>query len=417
MKDKRILLIIGGGIAAYKSLDLIRELKRRGCQVRVILTRAGREFVTPLSVATLSGEKVQEDLFDLTAESEIGHIRLARDADLVVVAPATADFMAKMAHGLANDLATTCLLATDAPVILAPAMNPHMWSHPATRRNKAILEGDGVAFVGPDTGEMACGETGPGRMATVSAILRAMERRLGQAHDEPLLGRRVLVTSGPTHEPIDPVRFIANRSSGKQGHAIAAAAARLGADVILVSGPTNLPPPEGVTLVPVETAEDMLAAAREALPVDMAVCAAAVADWRVAQKAENKLKKTPGASPPLLELVANPDILKTLSRPGDRRPTLVIGFAAETENVLANARKKRRAKGCDWIVANDVSEGTGVFGGDENTVHLVTSDEEVESWSRQSKEAVAERLMRKAAHFLNERDGKMKSRSAGEDEA
>ncbi len=401
MQNKRVLLIIGGGIAAYKALDLIRKLKQNGVSVRVILTRAGAKFVTPLSLATLSGEPVEDDLFDAGKEAEIGHIRLSRDADLVVVAPATADLLAKMANGLADDLATTCLLATDKPVLAVPAMNVRMWRHPATERNVAQLHRDGVRFVGPETGEMACGEYGPGRMAEVTEIIKAIALNLSELHDEPLLGRHVLITAGPTYEPIDPVRFIGNRSSGKQGYALAAAAARLGADVTLVSGPTGLKAPSNVKTIHVETAREMLAAVQAALPADIAILAAAVADWRVNGTAKQKIKKLRGGEPPLLEFVENPDILKTISKPGPKRPPLVIGFAAETEHVIANAQKKRQAKGCDWIVANDVSEAGGAMGGEKNTVHLITSSKsKPESWPEMTKAEVADKLLRRAADLL-----------------
>ncbi|HRK23651.1 MAG TPA: bifunctional phosphopantothenoylcysteine decarboxylase/phosphopantothenate--cysteine ligase CoaBC [Beijerinckiaceae bacterium] len=388
---KRILLIIGGGIAAYKTLDLIRRLKERGVGVRAILTKAGGEFVTPLSVAALTGEKVQTDLFSLTDEIEMGHIELSRSADLVVVAPATADLMAKMAQGLANDLASTALLATDKPVLLAPAMNVRMWQHPATQRNLAQLKADGIRLVGPNDGAMACGEFGPGRMAEPMEILAAIEQALAPAGKGPLAGRHVLVTSGPTHEPIDPVRYIANRSSGKQGHAIAAAAAAAGARVTLVSGPVTVPDPAGVRVVRVESARDMLAAVEAALPADIAIFAAAVADWRVARSAEEKIKKGAGG-PPSLALVENPDILATIARSGKRRPPLVVGFAAETEAVIEHARAKLARKGCDLIVANDVSPETGIMGGDRNTVHLVASDA-VETWPDLPKTEVARRLV------------------------
>ena len=404
MNGKRILLIVGGGIAAYKTLDLIRRLKDRGASVHVVLTKAGAEFVTPLSLATLSGEAVQTDLFDAGEEAEIGHIQFSRDADLLLVAPATADLLAKMAAGLANDLASTCLLATDKPVLVAPAMNVRMWQHPATRRNVATLTSDGVRFIGPETGDMACGEHGPGRMAEVSEILKAVEVNLSELHDEPLLGRHVLITSGPTHEPIDPVRFIANRSSGRQGMALAKMALKLGAEVTLVSGPTGLPDPDGVNVVHVETAEQMLKATQDALPADVAIFAAAVADWRVTGAARQKIKKQAGNEVPLLTLVENPDILKTLSKPGRLRPRLVIGFAAETEHVVANAQKKHREKGCDWIVANDVSEEGGAMGGDTNRVHLITkSKQSPESWPETSKDEVADRLLRRAAESLARR--------------
>ena len=398
-RETRILLIIGGGIAAYKSLDLIRRLKERGCSVRAILTSAAAEFVTPLSVATLTGERAFQNLFDLTDEHDVGHIRLARDADLVVVAPATADLLARMANGLANDLASTALIATTAPVLAAPAMNPTMWAHPATRRNVARLEADGVRFVGPGTGLMAeRGESGLGRMSEPLEIVAAVEALLRPANTAgPLAGRRVLVTSGPTHEPIDPVRVLANRSSGRQGHAIAAAAARAGAEVTLVSGPVAIPDPAGVTVVRVETAREMLNAVEAALPVDLAVFAAAVADWRVADGAAQKIKKGAGG-PPALTLVENPDVLATVAH-GLRRPALVVGFAAETENVVEHARAKLTRKRADMIVANDVSTGSGVMGGDDNRVHIVTADG-VEDWPALSKAAVAERLVDRLAALL-----------------
>lgn len=402
LTGRRILLVIGGGIAAYKSLELIRRLKERGASVRAILTSAGEHFVTPLSVSSLTGDKVYTDLFSLTDEAEMGHIELSRDADLLVVAPATADLMAKMAHGLANDLASTALLATDKKVLIAPAMNVRMWLHPATQRNFETLLADGVDFVGPNEGDMACGEFGPGRMAEPAEILAAIESHfaeLAYPGGGPLKGKRILITSGPTHEPIDPVRYLANRSSGKQGYAIAQAVARLGAETVLVSGPTNLPNPPGVTVKRVETAREMLAACEAALPADIAICAAAVADWRVASDAEQKLKKQPGEQAPALMLVENPDILATLSQLKVNRPTLVIGFAAETEKVIEHAVSKRQRKGCDWIVANDVSPATGVMGGDLNTVHLI-SREGQEDWPLLPKQAVAERLARRIAdHF------------------
>jgi phosphopantothenoylcysteine decarboxylase/phosphopantothenate--cysteine ligase len=403
---KRLLLIIGGGIAAYKCLDLIRRAREQGLIVRTILTSAARQFVTPLSVGALSNERVFTDLFDLDEEREIGHIRLARDTDLILVAPATADLMAKMAGGHADDLATAVLLATDKPVLLAPAMNPHMWAHPATRRNHGLLLADGVHVIGPATGEMAeRGEAGVGRMAEPADILAAVRQRLAGAPGPatgPLSGRSVLVTAGPTREAIDPVRFIANRSSGKQGYAIAAAAAALGARVTLVSGPVDLDPPAGVRLVQVESADQMLMAVRQALPADIGIFAAAVADWRVASAASEKIKKDANSkSPPKLELVENPDILKTIAHePVGTRPMLVIGFAAETEQVLEHAKQKRKRKGCDWIVANDVSPETGVMGGDRNTVHLVTVDG-VEHWPEMDKAAVAEALVRRAAEHLD----------------
>lgn len=399
LAGKRILLIIGGGIAAYKALELIRDLRKRGASVRAILTKAGAEFVTPLSVASLTGDKCYTDLFSLTDEAEMGHIELSRDADLLVVAPATADLLAKMAHGLANDLASTALLATDKRALVAPAMNVRMWTHAATQRNIASLKGDGIAFVGPDEGEMACGEFGPGRMAEPSAIADAAALMLRA--EGPLSGRRILVTSGPTHEPIDPVRYIANRSSGKQGHAIAAAAARLGAEVTLVSGPVSIPNPPGVKTIRVETARDMMQAVQNALPADCAIFCAAVADWRVANEGGQKFKKEAGGLP-ALSLTENPDILATLSHMSDNRPELVIGFAAETEKVIAHAQAKLARKGCDWIVANDVSHEGGVMGGDMNTVHLVTKGG-VEDWPKMGKDAVAEKLVARIATTLKGR--------------
>jgi phosphopantothenoylcysteine decarboxylase/phosphopantothenate--cysteine ligase len=403
--SRSILLIIGGGIAAYKCLELIRRLKDRGIATRCILTKAGEEFVTPLSVSSLAGERCFTDLFSLTDEADIGHIALSRSTDLLVVAPATADLIAKMATGLANDLASTALLATDKRVLIAPAMNPRMWAHPATRRNVAQLEKDGVLFVGPNSGAMAeRGESGVGRMAEPAEILAAIEQalagdapraigflgRLGENRAKPLAGKHVLITSGPTHEAIDPVRYIANRSSGKQGHAIAAAAAAAGARVTLVSGPVSLPDPQGVTTVRVESAREMLQAVEQALPADIAVFAAAVADWRVATEAGEKMKKDGNALPPLA-LVENPDILATIAHRSEGRPPFVVGFAAETENVIAYAQAKLARKGCDLIVANDVG-GTGVMGGDSNTVHLVTRDG-VETWPTLPKDEVANRLV------------------------
>ncbi|MFG1419698.1 bifunctional phosphopantothenoylcysteine decarboxylase/phosphopantothenate--cysteine ligase CoaBC [Xanthobacter sp. V0B-10] len=401
LAEQRILLIIGGGIAAYKCLDLIRRLKERGARVRAILTPAAQQFVTPLSVGALTGERVFCELFDLTAEHDIGHIRLSREADLVVVAPATADLLAKMAAGLADDLASTALLATDKPVLVAPAMNPRMWAHPATRRNLATLRADGIAVVGPNAGAMAeRGEFGEGRMAEPMEILDAIARRLAEAGGagRPLAGRRLLVTSGPTHEPIDPVRYIANRSSGKQGHAIAAAAARAGAEVVLISGPAEAADPAGVRVIHVESAREMLDAVEAELPADAAVFAAAVADWRVAGAAEQKIKKD-GGGPPVLTLVENPDILATISRHPTLRPRLVVGFAAETQAVIAHAEAKRARKGCDWIVANDVSPATGIMGGDSNTVHIVSA-EGVEHWPPASKAEVAARLVARIAKAL-----------------
>ncbi len=399
----RVLLIISGGIAAYKSLELIRGLRAGGAQVRPILTKRGAEFVTPLSVATLAREKVYDDLFSLTDESEIGHIRLARETDLVVVAPATADILAKMANGIADDLATTVLLATDRPILVAPAMNSRMWDHASTRRNMARLHADGVMTVGPAHGELAEGEIGIGRMAEPAEILSAIEKALGG----PLSGVRALVTSGPTHEPIDPVRYIANRSSGKQGHAIAGACARLGAAVTLVSGPSAEADPPGVATVHVETARDMLEACLDALPVDVAICAAAVSDWRPAEARGQKIKKgkSGAAAPPAnLKLVENPDILATLAARENDRPRLVIGFAAETDEVVAYAQSKLVAKGCDWILANDVSPDTGTFGGDHNKVHLISgaaeTDSDIEEWPYASKLDVAARLAERIAREL-----------------
>jgi len=389
---KRILLVIGGGIAAYKSLDLVRRLQDRGAKVRAILTKAGTQFVTPLSVGSLTGDKVFQELFSLTDENEMGHIELSRDADLLVVAPATADLMAKMANGHANDLASTALLATDKKVLIAPAMNVRMWLHPATQRNLATLRGDGVTVVGPNEGGMACGEFGPGRMSEVPEIIAAIEQLMADpAVSRPLAGQHVVVTSGPTREAIDPVRYISNHSSGKQGHAIARAAAEAGAAVTLVTGPVALPDPLGVKTVHVESARDMMAAVEAALPASIAIFAAAVADWRVADIAGGKIKKGPGG-PPALAFVENPDILATIAKRATDRPRLVVGFAAETENVIDNARAKLARKGCDLIVANDVATGTGTFGGDANTVHLVTPDG-VETWERQPKDAVARALV------------------------
>ncbi|MBV8089529.1 MAG: bifunctional phosphopantothenoylcysteine decarboxylase/phosphopantothenate--cysteine ligase CoaBC [Alphaproteobacteria bacterium] len=399
LRDRRILLIISGGIAAYKSLELIRRLRDRGAAVRCIMTAAAHHFVTPLSVASLSEDKVYTDLWSLTDESEMGHIRLSREADLVVVAPASADLIARMAAGLADDLATTALLASDKPVLVAPTMNLMMWAHPATRANLATLEGRGVMRVGPGSGDLACGEVGAGRMAEPEDIVAAIERAL--ASGSRLAGKRALVTSGPTREPIDPVRYISNHSSGKQGHAIAVALAALGADTVLVSGPTQEPPPAGVKLVPIETAAEMLAACEAALPVDIAVMAAAVADWRVETAVRQKLKKD-GGGPPMLRLIENPDILSTIAHRGNDRPALVIGFAAETEDVVENARRKRLRKGCDWILANDVSPGTGTFGGDSNKINLVAADG-VENWPVMTKREVAARLADRIAQRLQHR--------------
>jgi phosphopantothenoylcysteine decarboxylase / phosphopantothenate---cysteine ligase len=393
MSDKRVLLIIGGGIAAYKSLELIRLLAKAGVKTRAILTKAGAQFVTPLSVGALTQDKVYSDLFNLTDESEMGHIELSRSADLVVVAPATADLMAKLANGQANDLASTTLLATDKAVLLAPAMNVRMWLHAATQRNLARLQADGVHVVGPDDGDMACGEFGPGRMSEPSAIRDAI---LALLADGPLKGKKILVTAGPTLEAIDPVRFLSNRSSGKQGYAIATALAQLGADVQLVSGPTALTPPLGVKLTPVESALEMLDACEQTLPLDVAIMVAAVADWRPSRAADTKIKKDAiGAS--ALTLEETPDILATLSKPGKKRPKLVVGFAAETDNVEAHARAKIAKKGCDWIVANDVSGD--VMGGAENQVQLITR-EGAEAWPRMAKDAVARKLAERIAQAL-----------------
>ncbi len=405
---RRIVLVIGGGIAAYKCLDLIRRLKERGITTRAIMTKAAQQFVTPLSVGALSNERVFTDLFDLNEEREIGHIRLSREADLIVVAPATADLLARMAGGHADDLATAVLLASDKPILVAPAMNPRMWMHPATKRNVAQLKADGVHVIGPAVGEMAeRGEAGAGRLVEVPELLAAIEdlldRRMEARAPGLLAGRHVLVTSGPTHEPIDPVRYIANRSSGKQGSAIAAEAAALGARVTLVTGPTNLADPAGVHVVHVETAREMLAAVEAHLPADIGIFAAAVADWRVASSANQKIKKTGKAQAPRLELVENPDILKTIAHETRaRRPSLVIGFAAETNDVIAYAQKKRASKNADWIVANDVSPETGIMGGDRNSVHIVRPDG-VESWPDLDKQEVAKRLVQRAAEELNRR--------------
>ncbi len=395
LAGNRVLLIIGGGIAAYKSLELIRLLQKAGASVTPVLTRAGAEFVTPLSVSALAGAKVYTDLFDLTDEAEMGHIQLSRAADLLVVAPATADLMAKMAGGRADDLASTLLLATDKRVLAAPAMNVRMWEHPATRRNLEVLREDGVLVVGPNEGEMACGEYGPGRMAEPAEIVAAVAAALGGG---PLAGRHVIVTSGPTHEPIDPVRYIANRSSGAQGAALAAALRDLGAKVTFVTGPAVVPAPAGVTVVAVETAREMAAAVEAALPADAAVMAAAVADWRVANAAGQKLKKDGSGKAPALEFAENPDILAAVSK-GSTRPRLVVGFAAETTDVVAHATDKRLRKGCDWIVANDVSPETGIMGGAENAVVLI-SDAGAEAWPRMGKAEVARRLAARIAEAL-----------------
>lgn len=410
LSGKRILLIVAGGIAAYKTLELIRRLKERDAAVRCVLTRAGAQFVTPLSLAAISGDSVYDDLFSLTAEAEMGHIELSRDADLLVVAPATADILAKMTVGIADDLATTLLLATDKSVLVAPAMNVRMWEHAANRANIETLASRGVMRVGPGVGDMACGEFGEGRMAEPDEILAAIEAhfrggapavmpsRGSSGQPRRLAGCKALVTSGPTHEAIDPVRYIANRSSGKQGHAIARALAGMGAETTLVSGPTNLADPPGVTVVHVVSARDMLDACRTALPVDVAICAAAVSDWRTADEAAQKIKKN-GGTPPKLELTENPDILQTLAQADNRRPALVIGFAAETQRVVAHAKAKRKKKGADWMLANDVSPKTGTFGGDQNVIHLI-DEAGVEDWPPMSKDAVARRLAERIADHI-----------------
>lgn len=389
-RPRSVLLIIGGGIAAFKCLELMRLLRARGISVQSIMTPAAEQFITPLAAASLSGGKVHTALFSVTDELEIGHIELSRSADLVVVAPATADLLAKMAHGLANDLASTALLATDKPVLVAPAMNVRMWNHPANQRNVAILRQDGILFVGPTDGEMACGEFGPGRMAEPGEIRSAIEAALHPG-PRPLIGRKVLITAGPTREAIDPVRYISNHSSGKQGYALAEAAVALGAETILVSGPVSLPVPPGAHVIPVQSANEMLAACESALPCDIAIFAAAVADWRVVHAAKDKIKKSADDIPHLI-LTENPDILKTIATRKTKRPGFVAGFAAETENVIENARLKLARKGCDLIVANDIRPETGVFGGDHNCVHLVSSAG-VESWPDMSKREVARRLM------------------------
>lgn len=398
MQGKRVLLIVSGGIAAIKIPEVIRSIRELGGSVRCVLTKGGEQFVTPLSLAALSEDKVYTDLFSLTDESEMGHINLSRDADVLMVAPASADILAKMAAGLANDLASTVLLATDKPVICVPSMNVRMWEHMATQANVQTLEARGVTFIGPVEGDMACGEYGMGRMVEPAEIIQGLKAFF---HDtpRPLRGRHAIVTSGPTFEPIDPVRYIANRSSGKQGHAIAAALSDLGCRTTLITGPTNLADPVGCDVIRIETAREMLSATESALPADIAVFAAAVADWRTSGEAEEKIKKQPGATPPSLEMVENPDILKTVSASENSRPTLVVGFAAETNDVLTNASKKRTRKGCDWIVANDVSPETGTFSGDNNTVHLIT-DGAVEDWPRMTKTDVAKQLAgRIAQHF------------------
>lgn len=395
LRERRILLIISGGIAAYKALELIRRLRDAGARVTPVMTAAAAEFVAPLSVSALAGSKVYRDLFDLTDEAEMGHIQLSRSADLIIVAPATADLMARMAQGRADDLASTLLLATDTPVLVAPAMNVRMWQHPATQRNLAQLLADGVRTVGPDEGDMACGEYGPGRMAEPDAIVAAVSAMLASG---PLAGRHVLITSGPTHEPIDPVRYIANRSSGTQGAALARACLALGARVTFVTGPARAARPQGATVIEIETADQMLAAVKAALPCDAAVFAAAVADWRVASSSGQKIKKT-GDAPPQLALAENPDILATVAQMKRGRPGLVVGFAAETHDVIAHATAKRKRKGCDWIVANDVAPGTGIMGGSENAVTVIDADGS-ETWDRMGKDAVARRLAERIAAAL-----------------
>ena len=396
LAGKSVLLIVGGGIAAYKAHELVRLLKTRGAAVRIILTKAAEQFVTPLSLSSLSGEKVYTSLFSLTDEVEMGHIQLSRTADLLVVTPATADLMAKMANGLADDLASTALLATDKQVLIAPAMNVRMWNHPATQRNIEMLKQDGITLVGPNDGEMACGEFGPGRMAEPSEILSSIIDML-KPRAQPLAGRKVVITAGPTREPIDPVRFISNNSSGKQGYAIARAAVELGAETILISGPVSLAIPAGVQLMPVETAQEMLEACAGEMPADIGIFTAAVADWRVAQQAPEKLKKI-GATRPSLELTENPDILATISR-SPKRPRIVVGFAAETEHIVEHGAQKLKKKGCDLIIANDVSKDSGVFGGDRNKVHVISASS-VEDWPQMSKDEVARKLMDYLARML-----------------
>ena len=399
LHGKRVLLIISGGIAAYKSLELIRIMKKTGLTVRCILTKGGAEFVTPLAVSSLSENKVYKDLFSLTDEAEMGHIRLSRETDLIVIAPASADLLAKMAQGIADDLASTTLLATNKPVMAVPAMNVRMWENAATQENLITLHKRGIKIIGPDEGDMACGEFGPGRMVEPEEISAEIIKYFGD--NSPLAGKKALVTSGPTQEPIDPVRFISNRSSGKQGHAIAAALARQGAITKLVSGPTNQPDPAGVEVEHIETAQEMLNACQAALPVDIAVCAAAVSDWHINEEAKTKIKKT-NDTPPTLRMATNPDILATLSSAGKNRPTLVIGFAAETDNIVANAKNKRDKKGCDWLLANDVSAESGTFGGSKNTIHFI-NDSGIEDWPEMTKKEVAETLSEKIIRCFNEK--------------
>lgn len=398
MQGKRVLLIVSGGIAAVKIPEVVRRIREQGGQVRCVITEGGKQFVTPLSLAALSEDKVYDDLFSLTDENEMGHINLSRQADVIMVAPASADIMARMAAGMANDLATTVLLATDKPVICVPSMNVRMWEHAATQANLDTLKQRGVTFVGPANGDMACGEFGMGRMSEPAEIVESLVNFFN-AGSKPLAGRHAIVTSGPTHEPIDPVRYIANRSSGKQGHAIAAALAAYGCKTTLVTGPTALPDPAGCDVIKIESARDMLAAVESSLPADIAVCAAAVADWRTDNASDQKIKKQAGADTPTLTMVENPDILATISKARNKRPLLVIGFAAETNDVVANATDKRTRKGCDWIVANDVSPATGTFSGDSNTVHLI-SEAGTEDWPKLSKSDVANELVgRIIRHF------------------
>ena len=397
MDGIRILLIVSGGIAAYKSPDLVRRLREQGSRVRCLLTHGGAEFVTALALQAVSEETVYQNLFSLTEENEMGHIRLSREADIILIAPATANIIAKIAHGIADDLATTALLASDKPVIIAPAMNHQMWNHPATQDNLTILKARGITIIGPEEGKMACGEFGVGRMSEPQDILTRLEFCFSA--NKPLKGKHALITSGPTFEAIDPVRFIGNRSSGKQGHAIALALEALGCKTTLISGPTQQPDPVGVSVIRVESAEEMLYACEASLPADIAICAAAVSDWRVESKAGSKIKKAASATPPKLKLIENPDILATISKLRNKRPGLVIGFSAETDDVISNAASKRKHKQCDWIIANDVSPSTGIFNGDTNQIHLITSDG-VEEWPKMTKLAVGQKLGKRiVAHF------------------
>ena len=397
MDGIRILLIVSGGIAAYKSPDLVRRLREQGSRVRCLLTHGGAEFVTALALQAVSEETVYQNLFSLTEENEMGHIRLSREADIILIAPATANIIAKIAHGIADDLATTALLASDKPVIIAPAMNHQMWNHPATQDNLTILKARGITIIGPEEGKMACGEFGVGRMSEPQDILTRLEFFF--AVNKPLKGKHALITSGPTFEAIDPVRFIGNRSSGKQGHAIAHALEALGCKTTLISGPTQQPDPAGVSVIRVESAGEMLSACEASLPADIAICAAAVSDWRVESKARSKIRKAASATPPNLKLIENPDILATISKLRNKRPSLVIGFSAETDDVISNATSKREHKQCDWIIANDVSPSTGIFNGDTNQIHLITSDG-VEDWPKMTKLAVGQKLGKRiVAHF------------------